>query len=132
MSRNFLDLLSPEEAAKAVERGKKRLERRKARKGLDVSPEIFEICEFGYYFGWDALMAVRRGYTIAPVSGEKELLSMDEVQLLLEGARKVWYVKLIEGAGTNMASVSSAFSKTPNQSLESQLQPIREKAAVTE
>lgn len=77
-------------------------------------------------------MAVRRGYTTSPNGSEKELLSMDEVQVLLEGARKVWYTKLIETAGTNMASTSSAFSKTPMQSLQSQLQPIKDRAEVTE
>lgn len=131
-SKSLLDLMPIEEREKALERGKKRMERRKARKGLEVSPEIFEICELGYYFGWDAVMAVRRGYTVAPVTGEKELLSMDEVQVLLEGARKVWYTKLMETAGTTMASTMSAFSKTPAQSLESQLKTVKEMAEVTE
>lgn len=131
-SRNLLDLMPDAEREKAIERGKKRLEKRKARKGLDVSPEIFEICEFGYYFGWEAVMAIRRGYTVAPVTGEKELLSMEEVQVMLEGARKVWYSKLIESASASMSSTASAFSKTPYQTLENSLKPMQEKAEVTE
>ncbi len=130
-SRSFLDLLSPEDRQKAIERAERRLESRKARKGLDVSPEMFEICEFGYYFGWDALMAVRRGFTVSQ-SGEKELLSIDEVRVMLEGARKVWYTKLVESAGANMASTSSAFSKTPRKSLDEQLQPIRDRAEIAD
>jgi hypothetical protein len=131
-SRSLLDLMSPEEREKAIIRGRRRQERRKARRGLDISPEIFDICEFGYYFGWDAVMAVRRGYTIAPGSNEKELLSMEEVQILLEGARKVWYTKLLETASTHMASTTSALSKTPRQSLESQLKSVKELAEVKE
>lgn len=131
-SKSLLDLMTPEERDRAIERGKNRIAKRKARKGLDVSPEIYEIAEFGYYFGWEALMAVRRGYTIAPAGGEKEFLSMEEVQVLLEGARKVWYTKLIETAGTNMASTSAAFSKSPSQSLDSQLEPLKERAVVIE
>lgn len=131
-SKNLLDLMSSEERERALERGRKRQERRKARKGLDISPEIFDICEFGYYFGWDALLAVRRGYTVAPGTNEKELLSMDEVQILLEGARKVWYTKLLESARTNMASITSAFSNEPRRSLETQLKTVQEMAEVKE
>lgn len=131
-SRSILDLMKPEDRERAIERGKARLERKKANKSLSISPELYEVAEFGYYFGWDAVLAVRRGYTVSPVSGEKELLSMDEVQVLLEGARKVWYSKLIEQSSTNMHSITSAFSQTPGQSLENQLKPVQEKASVTE
>ena len=124
--------MSEDERAKAIARAEKRNLRRKSRKGLDISPEIYETCEFGYYFGWDALLAVRRGYTIEPVTGEKELLALDEVQIILEGARKVWYTKLVESAGANMASTASAFSKTPLQTLDKQLEPLKEKAEVVE
>lgn len=129
-SKSLLDLMSPEDKEKAIARGQKRMEKRKARRGLDVSPEMFEIAEFGYYFGWEAVMAVRRGYTVEPHTGDRELLSMQEVQVLLEAARKVWYTKLIEQAGTGMASTAAAFSKTPRDSLEKQLQPIKDRAEI--
>lgn len=129
-SKSLLDLMPDDDRKKAIERAERRIERRKSRKGLDVSPEIFELAEFGYYFGWDALMAVRRGFTVTPVTGEHELLSMEEVQVILEAARKVWYTKLIESAGVNMTSTGAAFSKTPSQTLENGLQPIKERAEV--
>ena len=129
-SRNLLDLMPEEDAKKAIERGRNRLERRRARKGMDISPEMFELAEFGYYFGWDALMAVRRGFTIEPVTGKHELLSMEEIQVILEAVRKVWYTKLIESAGVNMTSTGAAFSKTPSQTLENGLQPIKERAEI--
>jgi hypothetical protein len=131
-SKSLLDLMTPEEREKALERGKKRQERRRTRKGLDISPEIFDVCEFGYYFGWEAVMAVRRGYTVAPGTNEKELLSKEEVQILLEGARKVWYTKLLETASTNMASTTSAFSNTPRESLEAQLKAVKKLAETKE
>lgn len=132
MSKSLLDIMSPNERDKALERASKRQERLKTRKGLDISPEIYEICEFGYYFGWEAVMAVRRGYTVTPGTNKEEALTMDEVRILLEGARKVWYTKLIESASANMASTASAFSKTPLQSLEHQLKSVRDMAEVKE
>lgn len=131
-SKSLLDLMPKEAAEKAIQRAEKRNARKRAKKGLDVSPEIFEVAEFGYYFGWDAVLAVRRGYTVEPVTKEKEPLTMAEVQVFLEGARKVWRTKLIEEAGANMASTSSAHSQTPSQSLKTQLEPLMEEARVKE
>lgn len=79
-----------EEAEKAIARGKRRFERQQSNKGAKVSPEIYMLSEFGYYYGWQAVMAVR----------DNEI-TFDEMNVLLEGARKVWYSKLIETGGVN-------------------------------
>ena len=127
-TRSLLDLLPEDKRQLAIDRAKKRNEKRKARKGLDVSPEFFDVAEFGYYYGWEAVLAARRGFTVVPVTGERELFSYDEMQLLLEAARKVWYVKLIETAGAGMTSTGAAFSKTPRQTLEDGLEPLKKAA----
>lgn len=129
MPRSLLDLMPQEEADKALERAKKRLDRQKARKGLDVSPEIFLVSEFGYYFGWDAMLAIRRGYTVVPGTNEKELFTLEEAQVLLEGARKVWYSKLIEQ--TNSGIISNSFN-TSSKSFDSAIEQFKEKAEVKE
>lgn len=129
MAKSFLDFLSEDGQKKALERAEKRLERQRAKKGLDVSPEIYLVSEFGYYFGWDALLAIRRGYTIVPETGEKEILTLEEAQVLLEGARKVWYSKLIEQA--NAGIISNTFH-TSSKSFDTAISQFKEKAEVKE
>lgn len=111
---NLLDLLPPEEKAKAIERGKRRYAHNEARKGMKISPEIYSISEFGYYYGWQAILAVR--------SNE---ITLDEMNALLEGARKVWYSKLVEQGG--VTSISNSF-KTQNTSYTDAMKPYSEKA----
>lgn len=129
MSKSLLDLMSEDERKKAIERADKRMQRNKSRKGLDVSPEIFLVAEMGYYFGWEGLMAVRRGYTINPITNDEEIFTLAEAQVLLEGARKVWYTKLTEQAHAGMISNSFNIRST---SFESAVQPFTEKAEVKE
>ena len=83
-SGNLLDLMTPEHREQAIERFKKRMEKRE-RDGNKVTSEIYLISEFGFYFGWDGIRAIR--------SNE---ITMREVFVLLEGARKVWYAKNLE------------------------------------
>lgn len=127
--RSLLDLMGEEERAKAIERGNRRMERQRSRKGLDVSPEIYLVAEFGYYFGWDAMMAIRRGFTVVPGTNDKEVFTLTEAQVLLEGAKKVWYSKLIEQAHSGI--VSNTF-KSSSKSFDSAIGPFKEKADVTE
>lgn len=127
MSKSLLDLMPEEARKRAVERAERRLERRKAQKGLDVSPEFYMAAELGYYFGWESVMAFRRGYTVEPSSGNKELFGMAEAQLLLEGARKVWYRKLIEQ--TEAGVISNTFNSS-SKSFDNAIQPYKERANV--
>lgn len=122
---NLLDLLPPEEKAKAIERGKKRYARTEARKGMKISPEIYAISEFGYYYGWEAILTVKRGYIVDPITLEKDIFDLNEMNALLEGARKVWYSKLVEQGGVN--TVSASF-KTNNSSYVESMKPYTEKA----
>lgn len=134
MSKSLLDLMPREEAQKAVERGKKRLERNKSRKGLDVSPEIYLVAEFGYYFGWEGVLAIKRGYIEKDENGNKvkEPFTLEEAMVLLEGARKVWYSKNIEMAHGSLVSNSAIHSKNPGQAFNNGMKPFMDKAEVTE
>lgn len=127
-SKSLLDLMPEEDRQKAIERGRKRMNRNKSRK-TDVSPEIYLVAEMGYFFGWDAMLAVRRGYTVVPGTTEKEIFTLDEAMVLLEGARKVWYAKLVEQAHAGI--VSNSF-KSSSTSFENAVKPFTEKAEVTE
>jgi hypothetical protein len=127
MPKSLLDLMPKQEREKAIERGKKRLERNKSRKAVDVSPEIFLIAEALYYGDWDMVRAIRRGYTIEEdldaqgnLIYQKHVLTLEEVQVLLEGARKVWYSKLVEQTHSGMVSNSfKTSSKTFNDAVKS-------------
>lgn len=146
MSRNLLDLMPEADRNKAIERAERRYAKNKSRRGLDVPPEFYSASELGYHYGWPAIMAYRRGYTIVPKTDEdlledkelnkdpawtskykREMLTTAESQLLLEGAKKVWYSKLLEQiqAGT----ISNSFNVSSN-SFESAIEPFVEKADV--
>lgn len=126
-----------EEAAKAVERAHKRAQNSR-RDNLAISPEIYLVAEMGYYFGWEAVLAVRRGYTVGykwrDVKDEKPMLvkepfTLEEAQVLLEGARKVWYSKLAEQTHSGM--ISNSFNSS-SRSFDSAIKPFTEKAEVKE
>lgn len=128
MSKSLLDLMPKEEAAKAIERAQKRTQN-VDRGNLAISPEIYLVAEMGYYFGWEAVMTVRRGYTIDPETGNKIMFTLEEAQVLLEGARKVWYAKLAEQTHSGM--ISNSFSSSSN-SFNSAIKPFTQKAEVKE
>lgn len=73
-----------------------------------VTPEMYLLAEFGYYFGWPAIQAVRNNE-----------ISMDMVHLLVASARKVWYSKVVDlshgatvaNVASNSKGVSRVFSK---------------------
>lgn len=127
-SKSILDLMPESERDKALERARKRMERQSNKKGLDVSPEIYLVAEFGYYFGWDAMMAIRRGYTVAPGTSEKEIFTLEEALVLLEGARKVWYSKITEQ--THAGVISNSFKSSSN-SFDGAIKPFSDRAEVS-
>lgn len=144
MSKSFLDLLPPERAKATLERAQRRLERDSSKEGLDISPEMFLVAEMGYHFGWEAVLAVRRGFTIIPTTKvtknkagekiyqtvyEKETFTLEEAEILREGAKKVFFSKLIDQAHAGM--VSNSF-KTQATSFEKAVSDFREKSKVKE
>lgn len=136
MSKSLLDLMPKEERERALDRAKKRQEKNRSRKGLDVSPEIFMVAKAGIYFGWDAVMAIRRGYTIDPDIDEngnliyrKNILGLDEVMVILEGADKVRYSQLIEQVH---AGVVSGSFKSNSQSFDGAIKPFTDRAEVAD
>lgn len=141
---NLLDLLPEDERKRAIDNGRKRLERNKARKGRDVPPEIFLVSKAGKHFGWEAVKDIRRGFTVDPVLDERgnlvldkngsitykaNVLTLDEVQLLIDGADKVHYAHLVEQSHAGL--VSNSF-KLNAPSFETAIKPFAEKAEVTE
>lgn len=112
------DMMKPEDWAKAKERYQKRIERREDTK---VSPEIYLTAEFGYYFGWAGIMAI--------LSNQ---ITLDKAYVLLEGARKVWYQKIVEQASANQVSFGTALSKHPKANLEKGMRPFVKRSEIDE
>lgn len=52
---------------------------------IAVTPEMYFLAEFGYYFGWPGVLSL-----------ENDEIGLDKAQQLLAAARKVWYLKLYE------------------------------------
>lgn len=112
---SLLDLMPKDEREKAIARGKKRMERKK---GSTISPELYITAEFGYYFGWEGVLAIKRGY-IEKVGSNSEIIkepfTLDEVLALIEAAKKVWYTKVIDQSHGNLVATNAAHSNTPGQ-----------------
>ena len=128
MSKNLLDLMSPEDKEKAIARGRKRLDKAK---GSSISPEMYVIAEFGYYFGFEGILAIKRGYIDVVGSDGKvvhEPFTLDEVLALLEAAKKVWYSKVIDSAHGTMVASASKFAKQPGESFKGGMKPFIDRA----
>ncbi len=109
---NVLDLMKPEEKEKLIKRYKARVARNDDYENR-ISNEIFLISEFGYYYGWEAVQAVRNNE-----------ISFTQMYALLEGARKVWYSKLVETAKVQATAVATPLSKNPNQTFQRGMKPF--------
>lgn len=127
---SLLDLMSPEDKAKAIARGQKRLNKNRGN-SASISPELYITAEFGYYFGWDAIVAIKRGY-IEKVDDEGETVlepfTLDEVMALLEAAKKVWYAKLVETAHGSLVAGSAKYAKKPGEAFNAGMKPFTDRA----
>lgn len=114
---NLLDLMSEEDRQVAIDNYKQRMSgKMEYRAKVSISPEVYLISELGYHYGWGAIEAVKRGYVEAQDdkgNPKKIPLTMEEVGVLVEGARKVWYSKVIDSARGTLVANASAMSKNP-------------------
>ena len=77
---NILDLMTEEDRQKSVSAFERRMSGDTSyRKDHKISPISFLVAEFGYYYGWGAVEAVKRGYII----GRHDDLAVTAVELAL-------------------------------------------------
>lgn len=145
MARSILDLMTPDERDRALKKAEKRLSKGES-KSVAISPELYIIGEIGFYYGWDAVLAIRRGYTVGYARDERgnfirkdgklveepEIFTLEEATTLVEAARKVGYSKLIEQAHSQMVASASKFAKNSGQAFENGMRPFAERAKVKE
>lgn len=86
--------LTPDELAKVLQR-KRSVEASKVK----VSPEDLFVAEFGYYFGWEAMVSLANNE-----------ITFDDANVLLAGARKVWNAKLVDMASIMFTASAAAQS----------------------
>lgn len=136
MAKSLLDLLPVDEARKAIERGKRRLEANKSKQGIDIYPELFIVGKAGEYWGWEAILDIRRGYVINPDLDEdgnifytKSILTLDEVMVLLEASNKVRRSQDINNI--HSAMVAGSF-KTTSKSFDQAIKPFTQGAEIKE
>lgn len=81
----------------------------KRRKAIDAKSKVSQswlfLAEFGYYFGWEGIQAVRN---------DKDF-TMEEAEMLIRGARKVWSSKVYDYASAAFIGAASANAKKPSQ-----------------
>lgn len=99
-ANNLLDMMTPEEQKKMLDRFKERTGQKEDSEGVKVNPQIYLVAEFGYYYGWQGIKAVREND-----------ITFDEMFALLEGARKVWYKKITEQNHIITTAIASALAK---------------------
>lgn len=92
MSRRTLQL-TPEEQAKVD-----KLRRR--REALNIDPEWQFLAEFGYYYGYEGIRAIRNNE-----------IPLEEAQALLLAAHKRWNRKVIDIANATYVASAAAQSK---------------------
>ncbi|WP_455677848.1 hypothetical protein [Sharpea azabuensis] len=114
---NLLDLMSQSDREKMLAR----YHERTAKRDTDnkISTEVYLLAEFGYYFGWEAIQAVRH-----------DDITIEEMFSLLEGARKVWYQKLVENARAMTISVASPLSKNGTKTFKEGMKPFVDRSKI--
>ena len=92
--------MTPEEQERMKARFSERVGQRDSENGVKVNPQIYLTAEFGYYFGWRGVQAVRN-----------DEIDFNEMFALLEGARKVWYKKLEEQSQVIATAIGASMAK---------------------
>lgn len=115
---NLLDLMSEKDRNLALERFKRRMSKSRTVDNR-ISSEIYIISEFGYYYGYAGVEAIR-----------ENKITLDEAFCLLEGARKVWYKKLVEQTSAQQVSTGSVMSKSPSTTFKRGIKPFVKRSEI--
>lgn len=125
---NILDLMTEEDRQKSVSAFERRMSGDTSyRKDHKISPISFLVAEFGYYYGWGAVEAVKRGYIIGrhdDGSLHKIPLTLEEVAEYVESARKVWYGKVVDSSRGTQIATGSVLSKNPASAFNKGIKPF--------
>ena len=128
---NLFDLMTPEDKRKSLDAYEKRMNGDTSYRSQKISAISFLLAEFGYYYGWEAIAAAKRGY----IEGYDEIhqkrikipLTMEEINEYVEGARKVWYGKVIDNARASQIGTATAFNDNDKHAFDKAIKPYLER-----
>lgn len=124
---NLLEMMTPEEQEKMNQAFEKRMRGDGTYKKEKIPPQIYLLAEAGVYFGWQAIVDARRGYTEASDDNGnlvKIPLSMEEFNGLVMAGKKFRYSDYINQARGTQTAVGSVLSKNSKQAFRDGLKPF--------
>lgn len=86
---------------------------------LKIDGEDMFVAEFGYYYGWNGVMAILNNH-----------ISYKDAVTLLVGARKVWAGKVIDSAVATAVGEAMSKSKNPGETLRKGMKSYLKEAKV--
>lgn len=130
---NLFEMMTPEEQEKMNQAYEKRMRGDGTYKKEKIPPQIYLLAEAGVYFGWQAIVDARRGYTEARDDNGnlvKIPLTMEEFNGLVMAGKKFRYSDYINQARGTQTAVGSVLSKnskaTFKKGIESFVKEIEE------
>lgn len=116
---NLLDIMTPEDRKIAEKSYADRMSGSQQYKRDSVSPIAFMLAELGCYYGWQAIVDAKRGFTEGNIP-----LTMEEINELTRAARKIKYSDIVNNARGTQIATGSVMSKNPNQSFNKGMRPF--------
>ena len=116
---NLFDLIKDKRFVERIkERYKKRVESKFSDDNkVDISPEVYILSEFGYFYGWGAVEAA--------LNNE---ITLEAALALVDGAKKVHYTRLIDDAHAQVVAIQSAHADKPSEAFSQGMKPFTERA----
>lgn len=125
---NLLDLMTPEDREAVEVAFKQRMSGDNTFRKGKVSRVAYLLAELGMLYGWEAIVAAKRGYieTFDEHTGKKQKmpLSMEELSALVDAGQKVKHSDYVNYARIVCVGTGSAFSKNPNETLRDGMKPF--------
>ena len=124
---NLLEMMTPEEQEKMKDAYKKRMRGDGTYKKEKIPPQIYLLAEAGVYFGWQAIVDARRGYTEAKDDNGnlvKIPLTMEEFNGLVMAGKKFRYSDYINQARGTQTAVGSVLSKNSKTTFKKGIEPF--------
>lgn len=129
---NLLDLMTEKDRNAALDAYERRMKGDNTYRKTKVSPLAYLMAELGIYFGWEAIVAAKRGYIeiFDEHTGKKKKMkiSLEELGVLAEAARKVRYSEYLNQARCTQVAAGSVLSKSPEATFKRGMKPYVEGA----
>lgn len=117
--KNLLDMMKPEEVRMMKDAYEKRMRGDSRYKSAPVSPVVYMLAELGFYFGWQAIVDAKRGFTEGNIP-----LTLDEISELTRAGRKIAYSQIVNNARGTQVATGSILSKNSKEAFRKGMEPF--------